>query len=121
MLQDYQLDKNVKKTLAVAFCVNTGDKTINKVINNAVDKGANETVKGNEKNKRIINVKEFSNKFSKTNNFFSTSLQQIIPKSSRDGKGEIDETGKLLKKLFKKVYKDNKVVKEIMDAKARGL
>ena len=47
------------------------DKTIDKVI----DKGVDEIVDENEKNKEIINVEEFSNKFSETNNSFSTPLQ----------------------------------------------
>ena len=38
-----------------------------------------------------------------------------------DEEDKIDETGKLLEELFKKAYKDNKVVKKIMDAKACGL
>ena len=51
---------------------------------------------------------------------FSLSLQKIIPKSSRDS--EPDKTKrKLLEGLFDKVYKDNKVVKKIIDAKAHGL
>ena len=83
---------------------------MNKAIDNVIDK----TVNGN-KNKEIINVKEFFKEFSDT--LFFTSLQQIIPKPIGDGEGETNETRKLLEKLFKKAYKDN-VIKEIMNAKA---
>ena len=90
LLQDHQLDKDVKKALTVMFCVNT-----------AIDKGINKIVDENEGNKKIIDVKEFSNEFS--NHSFSTPLQQIISVSIRDGEGEIDKTkGKLLEKLFEK-------------------
>ena len=75
----------------------------------------------NEKNKKIINAKEFSNKFSETDNPFSTPLLQIISVPIRDGEGEIDKMGKLLEELFKKAYKNDKVVKKIINAKARGL
>ena len=96
MLQDHQLDKGIKKTLAVTFCINTANKAID----------VNEIVDGNEKNKEIINIKEFSDKFS--DNSFSTTLQQIIPVFIGDGEGEIDETkGKLLEKFFEKAYKDD--------------
>ena len=118
MLQDHQLDEDVKKALAVTFCVNTA---INKGVN---DKGVNEIVDGNKKNEEneeIIDIKEFSNKFSGTDNPFSTFLQQIISVPIEDKKGEIDETEKLLKELFKKIYKDNEVVKEIIDTKVRSL
>ena len=95
----------------IAFCVNTA----NKATDNAVDK----TINGNEENKEIIDVKEFSDKVS--DNSFSAPLQQIILKLSGDGKDEFDETkGNLLEKLFDKAYKDDKVVKEIIDAKACG-
>ena len=78
------------------------------------------TVDANEENKEIINVKEFSDKFSDYS--FSTPLQQIIPVPIRDGEGEIDKIKeKWLEKLFEKTYKDNEVVKEIINAKARGL
>ena len=94
--------------MAVTFCVNT--------IKEAVD----EIIDANKENKKIIDVKEFSDKFS--DHFFSTPLQQIIPEPFGDGESETDKTeGKLLKELFKKAYKDNKVVKEIMDAKACSL
>ena len=115
LLQDHQLDKNVKKVLVVMFCINTA-------IDKAIDKGINETVdanKENKENKEITNVKEFSEESS--NNSFSTHLQQIILKSSRDEEDEIDKTRKLLKKLFEKAYKDNEIVKEIIDAKAHDL
>ena len=118
LLQSHQLNDDVKKALAVAFCVNTANKannTMNKAINDMIDK----TVDGNE-NKEIINIKKFFDKFSDTP--FSTPLQQIIPEPSRDGKGETDKTkGKLLEELFEKAYEDNEVVKEIIDAKACGL
>ena len=104
--------------MAVTFCVNTAiDEGVN-------DESVDEIVDGNMKNKKneeIIDVKEFSNKFSRTNNPFSTPLQQIISVSIGDKEGEIDKTGKLLEKLFKKVYKNNEVVKKIIDAKAHGL
>ena len=90
-------------------------------VNIAIDEGVNETVDANEDNKEIIDVKEFSNEFSETNNSFYNSLQQIIPKPSGDGEGELDKTGKLLEKLFDKTYKNNKVVKEIINAKAHSL
>ena len=106
----------MKKALAVTFCVNTA---IDKAIDKGMDKSVDETVKANEKNKKIIDVEEFSNKFS--DNSFSTSLQQIILKPSRDGEDEIDKMRKSLKELFKKAYKDDEMVKEIMDAKARSL
>ena len=118
MLQSHQLNDNIKKALAVAFCVdiaNKADKTMNKAIDDAIDK----TVDRN-KNKKIIDVKEFSNKFS--DNPFSTSSQQIIPITIGDREGEIDETErKLLKELFEKTYEDNNIVKTLMDAKARAL
>ena len=111
LLQDHQLDKDVKKALTVTFCVNTA---INKNVN---DKGVNEIVDGNEENKEIIDIKEFSDKFS--DNSFSTLLQQIIPASIKDREDEIDKTKKKsLQELFKKGYE---VIKEIIDAKARGL
>ena len=116
LLQDHQLDENIKKALAIAFCVNTADEAINK----AIDKDVNETVDGNEENKEIINIEEFSDEFSETDNLFSTLLQQIISISIGDKEGEIDKTGKSLEELFDKVYKDNKVVKEIINVKARG-
>ena len=106
LLQDHQLDKNIKKALAVTFCVN-----------NAINKSVNETVDVNKENKKIINVKKFSDKFSEINNLFFTLLQQIISALIRDGEGEIDKTVKLLKELFEKLYKDNKMVKEIINAK----
>ena len=68
--------------MAVIFYVNT------------INKSVNETVDANEENKEIINVKEFSDKFS--DHSFSTPLQQIIPEPSRDREGEIDKTEKLL-------------------------
>ena len=109
MLQDHQLDKNIKKVLAVTFCVNT-----------TIEEGVNETVNANEKNKEIINVEEFSNKFS--DHSFSTLLQQIIHKPIGDGEGKTDNTkGKLLEKLFDKTYKDNNIVKDLMDTKTRDL
>ena len=111
--QDHQLDKNIKKALAVTFCVNMADEAID----NMVDK----TVDANEENKEIINVKKCSNKLSGINNFFSILLQQIILKSSGNREGEIDEMGKLLEELFDKAYKNDKVVKKIIDAKAHGL
>ena len=112
LIQDHQLDKDVKKALAIIFYVNTA----NKAINNAVDK----IVDANKENKEIINVKEFSNKFSDYS--FSTPLQQIIPISIGDGEGEIDKTKrKLLEGLFDKTYKNDKVVKEIIDAKTHDL
>ena len=113
--------------MAVTFCVNItidkgiDDKEINKGVN---DKRVNEIInrsEENKKNKEIINVKELSNKFSGTDNPFFTLLQQIISAPIGDRKGEIDETGKLLEELFEKTYEDNEMVKEIMDAKARGL
>ena len=77
------------------------------------------TVDANEENEEIINVKNFSDKFS--DHFFSTPSQQIILIPIRDGEDEIDKTkGKLLEKLFDKAYKNNKMVKEIIDAKAHG-
>ena len=57
LLQDHQLDKDVKKALAIIFCVNTA----NKAINNTVDK----TVDANEENEEIINIKEFLTNFHK--------------------------------------------------------
>ena len=107
MLQDHQLDEDVKKALVVTFCVNT-------VINKGVDEIVDET----EENKEIINIEEFSDKFS--DHPFSILLQQIISVPIRDGESEIDKTKKLLKKLFNKAYEDDEVVKEIMDAKAGG-
>ena len=107
--------------MAVTFCVKT---TISKGVNGegVNDKDIDEIVDGNKKNKEIIDVEEFSDKFSKTDNLFSTFLQQIIPKSSRNREGETDKTkGKLLEELFKKAYKDDEVVKEIINAKTRGL
>ena len=95
------------------------NKIINKAIDNAVDKDVDKTVEGNEENKEIIDVKEFSDKFS--DHFFSTSLQQIISAPIGDGEDENDKTKKLLEDLFKKAYKDNKVVKKIIDAKACNL
>ena len=129
LLQDHQLDEDVKKALAVAFCINTADKVIDKRIDKAIDKDidkainedVNKTVNGNEENKEIIDVKEFSNKFSETNNPFSTPSQQVISVPIGDREGEIDEMGKLLEKLFNKAYKDNKMVKENINAKIRGL
>ena len=121
LLQNHQLDKNDKKTLAIVFCVNTADKAIDKTIDKAIDKSVNETVDENEKNKEIINIKKFSNEFSRTNNLFSTPLQQSISILIRDRKSEIDKTRKLLEELFEKIYKDDEVVKEIMDVKAYGL
>ena len=118
LLQDHQLDEDVKKALAIAFCVNTADKTINKVIDDVIDKGVNKTVEGNEENKKIINVKKFSNKISDTS--FFTFSQQIISAPIRDREGENDKTEKLLEELFEKAYEDNGVVKEIINAKARG-
>ena len=99
--------------MAVTFCVNTA-------IGESVDK----IVDGNKKNKEneeIIDVEEFSNKFSGTNNSFFTPLQQIISISIRDEEDKIDKTGKLLEKLFEKAYKDDEVVKKIINTKACGL
>ena len=121
LLQDHQLDKDIKKALTVAFCVNTADEAIDKAIDETIDKGVNETVDGNEENKEIIDVKKIFNKFSETDNHFSTPLQQIISTPIGDRKGEIDKTGKSLEKLFDKAYEDNEVVKKIIDAKACGL
>ena len=104
--------------MAVTFCVNTA---INKGVD---DKGVNEIVdenKKNEENEEIINVKEFSNEFSGTDNSFSTFSQQIISVPIGDREDKIDKMGKLLEELFEKAYKDNEVVKEIIDAKACGL
>ena len=97
--------------MAVTFYVNT-----------TIYKSVNETVNANEKNKKIIDVNKFSNKFSEIkNNLFSTSLQQIILKPFGDGEGEPDKTGKLLEKLFDKMYENDKVVKEIINIKTYGL
>ena len=74
----------------------------------------------NNENKEIIDIKEFFNKFSRTDNPLSTPSQQIISIPIGDREGEIDDTEKSLEKLFKKAYKDNEVIKEIMDAKTRG-
>ena len=93
------------------FCINTA------IYKGADDKDVNKIVDETEENKKIINVKEFSNEFSRTNNPFSTLLQQIIFVPIRDREGEIDKTGKLLEELFENAYEDNKVVKEIMNAK----
>ena len=107
LLQDHQLDKDIKKVLVVTFCVNT------------INKDVDETVDTNEENEKIIKVEEFSDKFS--DHSFSIPLQQIIPKSFGDKEGETDKTKrKLLKELFNKTYKD-KVMKEIMIANTRGL
>ena len=57
-----------------------------------------ENVDRNEENKKIIDVKKFSNNFS--DNIFSIPPQQIIPKLIKDEKGKIDKTGKLLEELF---------------------
>ena len=108
LLQNHQLDKDVKKVLAVTFCVNT-----------TIKEGVNETVNANEENEEIIDVEKFSDEFS--DHFFSTLLQQIIPKPFGNGEGETDKTkGKSLEKLFEKAYKDDKVIKEIINAKACG-
>ena len=96
---------------------NEADETIDK----AIDKGVNETVDRNEKNKKIINVEEFFDKFSGTDNLFSTPSQQIISVPIGDRKDEIDEIGKSLEELFEKGYEDDEMVKEIMDAKAHDL
>ena len=98
--------------MAVTFYVNT-----------AIKESLNETVDANEENKEIINVEEFSDKFFDkfSNHLFSTFLQQIIPVPIGDGEDEIDKMGKLLEELFEKAYKDNEVVKEIIDAKAHSL
>ena len=125
LLQDHQLDKDIKKALAVVFCVNTAineganDKSAND--KGVDDKGVDEIVDKNKENKKIINVKEFSDKFSGTNNFFSTPSQQIISEPIGDKENEIDETGKLLEELFEKAYKNNEIVKKIINAKARDL
>ena len=112
LLQDHQLNKDIKKALAVTFYVNTANETIN----NAVDK----TIDANEENKEIINVKNFFDKFS--NPSFFTLLQQIIFEPIKDRKSETDETeGKSLEKLFNKAYKNDKIMKEIIHAKAHGL
>ena len=104
----------------MAFCINTANETINKAIDNAVDKGVNESVERNEENKEIINVKNFFDKFS--DHSFSIPLQQLIFASIGDEKGETDKTKrKSLEKLFEKTYKDDKVVKKIINAKACGL
>ena len=73
---------------------------------------------GSKENKEIIDVKEFSDEILDTP--FSTLLQQIISTSIGDREGENDKTEKLLEKLFEKSYEDNKVVKKIINAKARG-
>ena len=110
LLYDHQLDKDIKKALVVTFCVN-------RAIDEGVDdKSVDEIVDRTEENKEIIDVEEFSDKFS--NYLFSTPLQQIISASIGDRKGENDKTEKSLEELFEKAYEDNKVVKEIMDAKA---
>ena len=114
MLQDHQLDEDVKKTLAITFYVNTAiDKSAdNKNINKIAD-----VIK---KNKEIINIKEFSNEFS--DHFFSTPSQQSILVPIRDGESKINKTkGKSLKELFDKAYKNNEMVKEIINMKACGL
>ena len=125
LLQNHQLDENIKKVLAVAFYINTADEAIDKAIDEeideAIDKGVNETVDGNEKNKEIIDVKEFSGEFSGTDTLFSTSSQQIISVLIGNRESEIDKMGKLLEELFNKAYKNNKIVKVIIDAKAHGL
>ena len=104
--------------MTVTFCVNT---TIDEGVDNkgVDDKNVDVIVDENKKNKEIIDVEEFSDEFS--DSLFSTLLQQIIFAPIGDRKGENDKTEKLLEKLFKKAYEDNDVVKEIMDAKARGL
>ena len=118
LLQNHQLDKDIKKALAVTFCVNMANKTIKKAIDDVIDKSVDKTVEGNEKNKEIINVKEFSDKISET--LFPILLQQIISVSIGDGKSENDKTEKLLEKLFEKTYEDDEVVKEIIDVKAQS-
>ena len=107
LFQNHQLDEDIKKALVVIFCVNT-----------TIDKGVNKIVDANEENEKIIDVEEFSNEFS--DNSFSILLQQIIPKPSKDGKGEPNKTEKLLEKLFDKTYEDNKIVKKIINANSRS-
>ena len=97
------------------FCINTA------IDKDADDKGVDEIVDGTKENKKIINVKEFSDEFSGTDNPFSTPLQQIISIPIGDGEGEIDKMKKLLEEMFEKAYKDNEVVKKIMNAKSHGL
>ena len=124
LLQDHQLDKDVKKAIALTFYINMANKAINKridkaideAIDEAIDKSVNETV---DENEEIINIKKFSDKFSGTNNPFSTLSQQIIFVPIRDKEDEIDKTEKSLEELFKKAYEDNDVIKKIMDTKAR--
>ena len=94
LLQNHQLDEDVKKALAVTFCINT-----------AINKSVDEIVDRTKENKQIIDVKEFSDKFS--DHSFSTPSQQIISVPIEDGEDMIDETKKLLEKLFEKAYKDN--------------
>ena len=77
LLQNHQLDGDVKKALAVMFCVNTViDKDVNDegVDEKGVDAIVDEN-KENEENKEIINVEEFFNEFSGTDNPFSTPSQ----------------------------------------------
>ena len=45
LLQSHQLNKDVKKALVVAFCINTANES-SEAINDAVDEGVDETVKG---------------------------------------------------------------------------
>lgn len=108
LLQDHQLDKDVKKALAVTFFVNTANETINKAIDNKVDK----IVDGNED---IINVEKHLDKFS-GNEDNST----LIPNISKDNEPNATKA-KSLEKLFEKAYKDNEVVKNLINAKERGL
>ena len=87
-------------------------------INTAIDKVVNEIVDRTEENEEIIDVKEFFDKFS--DHFFSTPSQQIISVPIGDGESEIDKTNKSLEKKFFKAYKDDEMVKEIIDAKSHG-
>ena len=76
LLQNHQLDKDIKKILSVMFCVNTA----NKAIDNAVDK----TVDINKENKEIINVEKFSNKFSDHSFFiFCSKLYSYLSKMGK--------------------------------------
>ena len=117
LLQDHQLNEDVKKALAVTFRIN---KTIDKGVDDEdVDEEGVDAIV--DENEEIIDIKEFSNKFSGTNNPFSTPSQQIIFEPIGDRKSGNDKTKKLLEELFEKAYKNDEVVKEIINAKACDL
>ena len=98
LLQDNQLDKNVKKALAVMFCTGNTRKEVN------IDKD-------------IINAENYlDDNITNNNNLATNHKSSDIKMRNHEENAE-----KSLEELFANAYKNNKLVQAIIDAKVRSM